>query len=560
MGQLLKNKKIGKKLTTAFTLIIVFLVVSIITAFIALVQVSGKLEYFYTTPYKNNLTQMEIRKDLQVVAKCVLWATSTDDPDETATQVAEANKYAELVTNNIAVLNENFADKNLLSELNDAINILRPIRLQVVEYAAGNQNDKALDTFYNEFAPAIVTVQNVLAEIGTAANTNAVTSYNDGNTTRDISMVLLGVVAAISIILSIYMAKILGKSLTKPIEELEIAANKLKIGELDVDITYESKDEMGSLATSFRETSKFLGLIIEDVNHIMGELSEGNFVVKFTKESAYVGEFVPLLHSLKNMREKMVSTLLRINEASNQVAGSAEQISAGAVSLTEGATDQASSIEELQATVTNVTEEVDTNAKNAEIANEMARSVGVEITQSNNQMQQMVEAMNLITETSHEISNIINTINDIASQTNLLALNASIEAARAGDMGKGFAVVANEVGNLATQSAEAAKNSTQLIARSIQAVEKGKELADQTADKLKESTGKTQELVDNIGGISDASVRQASELDQISMAVEQIASVVEENTAMSEESSASSEELAAQAQLLKELVGAFKLE
>lgn len=154
---------------------------------------------------------------------------------------------------------------------------------------------------------------------------------------------------------------------------------------------------------------------------------------------------------------------------------------------------------------------------------------------------------------------IINTINDIATQTNLLALNASIEAARAGEEGRGFAVVATQVGNLAAQSAEAAKNSNDLIGQAMKAAEEGKRIVDETAAKLLASVGKTNELVKSIGEISEASETQAEALNQISEATNQIAAVVEENTAMAEESSASSEELANQAQKLKELVEVFIL-
>ncbi|MDD2971036.1 MAG: methyl-accepting chemotaxis protein [Lachnospiraceae bacterium] len=398
-----------------------------------------------------------------------------------------------------------------------------------------------------------------MLEIGQISDAEAESSYKAFTNTRNFSIILLGVVAVASILFSIYIAKILSKSLTDPISELEEAADKLKTGDLDIDITYDSTDELGVLANSFRETCVFLNQIINDINHIMKTLSEGDFTVSSQCRESYMGAFAPLLVSLRNMRDKMVDALEQINDSSDQVAGSADQISQAAQALTEGATDQASSIEELQATVSNVSEEVDANAKNSGQANEMAIGVGKEITESNEQMQELVKAMNLINETSKEISNIINTINDIASQTNLLALNASIEAARAGEMGKGFAVVATEVGNLAAQSADAAKNSTELIANSLRAVENGKELADTTAVKLGDSAEKTQELVGNISEISEASIRQASELDQIAQAVEQIASVVQENTAMSEENSASSEELASQAQVLKGLVGTFKL-
>ena len=141
------------------------------------------------------------------------------------------------------------------------------------------------------------------------------------------------------------------------------------------------------------------------------------------------------------------------------VASNAAQISEGAQSLTEGAMDQANSVDELQATITHVADQVEKNAENANAANDLAKVVGDEIVASNEQMQQVVDAMETINQTSLQIRSIINTINDIADQTNLLALNASIEAARAGEAGRGFSVVATQVGVLAAQSAEASQSS-----------------------------------------------------------------------------------------------------
>lgn len=155
------------------------------------------------------------------------------------------------------------------------------------------------------------------------------------------------------------------------------------------------------------------------------------------------------------------------------------------------------------------------NAHNANTANEMAKKVGEEIVESNTQMQEIVKAMDTISENSKQVSSIINTINEIASSTNLLALNASIEAARAGEEGRGFAVVATQVGNLAAQSAEAAKNSGELIVQAINAIEEGKQMVDIAADKLMASVERTNELVANIGEISEASEQQSEALKQI---------------------------------------------
>lgn len=370
-------------------------------------------------------------------------------------------------------------------------------------------------------------------------------------------VLLMTALAVITLVLIIVtMIKLIRKFL-KPMEGVVDAAEKMAEGQFDIQLEATSEDEIGQLTKSFDNTVSRLRAVVSDLNRGMSEMANSNFDI--APEVEYPGELEGIAKALGSFIVEISDTLSQINSSADQVAGSASQIADGAEALTEGATDQASSIEELQATVSVVADAVDRNAKNAEAASVMAKEVGNEIAAGNDQMQEMVEAMNLITATSQEINNIINTINDIANQTNLLSLNASIEAARAGEMGKGFAVVAMQVGNLANQSAEAAKTSTELIVRSIKAVEEGKMLADKTAEKLAQSVSRTQELVANIGQISEASVDQAEQLDQVSQAVEQIAAVVEENTAMAEESSASSEEMAGQAQVLKDLIGRFNL-
>lgn len=371
-----------------------------------------------------------------------------------------------------------------------------------------------------------------------------------------ISVTLIAVAFLLSIILGTAISRSIAKTMGQCSERLrQLASGDLKTPVPSVD----TKDELGELTASTRVIVERLTNMVNDECYLLEEMAHGNFALHSKATDSYVGDFEPLLESIRNINKKLSNALKRIDESAEQVTSGSSQVSYGAQALSQGAIEQASAVEELAATINDISTQVTANAENAHHASQKVSAVGLEIQESNRQMQVMTEAMNEIANCSNEIGKIIKTIEDIAFQTNILALNAAVEAARAGTAGKGFAVVADEVRNLASKSAEASKNTAVLIENTMRAVENGTGIVDVIAKALANVVVSAEEVVEVVGRITEASTAQADAISQITYGVDQISSVVQTNSATAEQSAATSEELSGQAEILKELVDQFTL-
>ena len=375
---------------------------------------------------------------------------------------------------------------------------------------------------------------------------------------RTATILMAAVIIAV-ILVGVFFSIVVVRLIKTPISEIESAAIRVAEGDLDVEISYTSKDELGVLADQVRRLIHKLQVIIDDENKFLAKMAAGDFTVDSVCEEEYTGGFHPLLVSFRGIGEKLNETMLQINQSSAQVASGSEQVSSGAQALSQGTAEQASSVEELAATINEISSKVKQNADNAQQANAKAGSISTEMNVSNEKMQLMIQAMEDISHCSNEISKIIKTIEDIAFQTNILALNAAVEAARAGTAGKGFAVVADEVRSLASKSAESSKNTSVLIENSLKAVENGTRIAGETAQSLYQAVNGVNEMTDIIGQISEASSAQAHSISQVTLGIDQISNVVQTNSATAQESAAASEELSSQSQMMKNLVNKFKL-
>ena len=559
MEEFYRKLKVGTKLKYAFTTVIVTLAIAVVVSLVSIVKMNVDTYKFYKEAYANSTLQMEIRKDIQLVGKYILWSMTTDDASSTQSYSNLAQKYADQVGKNVTALEKSYNDKKKVAELKDAIEELKKQRAAVVELAKRNKNDEALALFNSDYNDATEKIQDILVDIGKVASAEAKSQYTSARVTGIVSIILMILIGAGTVAFSNVIRTTITGIMLKPIQELEGAAEKLKAGQLDVEINYESPDELGKLAGNFRQACKTLEVIVQDTSYLLGEMAEGNFNVSSNNPQIYIGNFKQQYESMSKLKHELSDTLTQINEVSEQVASGSGQLAGGAQALAEGATDQAGAVEELTATVESVSGIAESSAESASGAYQMVRTAVEQADQSREELQALTNAMERISSTSQEIQNIIGSIEEIASQTNLLSLNASIEAARAGEAGKGFAVVADQIGKLAGDSAQAAVNTRDLIEKSLQEIENGNKITEKTVAALNKILESMNDFANAVKGASESSTEQANMLKQIEQGIEQISSVVQSNSAAAEETSATSQELSAQSEGLKNLVGRFKL-
>ena len=368
------------------------------------------------------------------------------------------------------------------------------------------------------------------------------------------------VMMVLAILASIFVALRLANSIGRPMKACAERMRLLVEGDLESPVPeVVSRDETGLLTESTAELVNGLSVIIHDIGYLLKEMANQNLNIQSRNREAYVGDFQSILVSMRNLKVELSDILRQINESADEVSNASGQVSSSAQNLSQGSVEQASSVQALAATITEISESAKRTAAAAEEAGEFVNQAGAQLGVSVGYVEELNTAMGKISDSSQEISKIIETIENIAFQTNILALNAAVEAARAGAAGKGFAVVADEVRNLANKSDQAAKATKSLIETSIAAVEEGSQAVGKVTGSLEQTSVYAGHVTEQMDVVVEAVEKQTDSITQVTEGVEQISSVVQTNSATAQESAAASQELSAEAAGLKQLVDEFTL-
>ena len=562
MLQSIKNLSIRRKLKLAFGTIILFCTVAALLGALGIGTVFTHSRTLYTD---YGQAQGAVNRILAVFKQNELITGSlllNRDPQGqqqllTALTANRADLLDRLEAGDAAGYFDHLDPGDLL-ELESLLDTYFAAQAQVVQMVEDGSADDAVSRFTQELLVAGEAVDGMVQQIIAAQELAGQEMLSRLGTTTAQVMILLGGFALFALIYSLVVTIRMSASICQSVQGLMDGMESLRAGVLSTRIPVRSLDDLGRISQKFNETCETLDTCVSHVNATMEQVAAGRLVYDDT--TVFQGDCLTMQQSIVRMIEQENQLIRLVQSTTEQVSSAAGQVSAAAQNLAQGATEQASSVEELSAAMSDFSTRMSAAVEDAAATSRKAGEAGNLTEQTNEKMDQMLEAMAQIYAASQEMGRVVQSIENIAFQTNLLALNAAVEAARAGSAGKGFAVIADTVRHLAIKSSEEAKETARLLQSTQSAVDLGRELAADAAGLLRDTAGAAEESAASTARVLSALTEQTAALEQIDSGLEQISAVIQNNSASSQESAAASEQLHAQSSELERHVRVFSLD
>ncbi|MEX0058687.1 methyl-accepting chemotaxis protein [Clostridium butyricum] len=559
----IKNLPIKKKLMNSFMVIVV---ISILTSFISLIclqiindRYKDAMSNYGFSQGQVGLLGIKVEHSYSMVKEIIV-VGNTSDVDRIKTikeDIEKCNEDINLLLQNIDKENvQNDKEQELINNIKSDIESYEQVKDRIIELGMNNKTAQASQLLRGQGNPAMDLLTVDISELLSIKIEQCNLLINRLNRLRIIFVMIILATIALSVIFAMKSSKYLSDVIGNPIIKMSKIAKRICDGDLDVEIQCESNDEIGELAQSFSKMVIAIKSYISEISSILGDISNGNLNCSIEEE--YKGNFIEIRKSLENIIISINDIFENIGQATIDVKANSEKAAEMAELLSNGSKNEKDAVRELCISIDQINKQVNKNADNAVNTSTITNTLAANIENSNIMMDKVIEAMENIENSSKSIITIMNTINDIAERTNLLALNAAIEAARAGDLGSGFAVVANEVKGLASQSADAARETNNIIKESIKAVNNGKLLVYDTANTLNESlknVSKTRELSEYI---EDSSKEQYESIAIVNERINKITETINRTVEVAENSAISSEELKSQSSKLEMMINKFK--
>ncbi|MBY6917869.1 methyl-accepting chemotaxis protein [Clostridium botulinum] len=553
-----KNFSIRRKVRTSFSIILVFTLIFMIMSLVSLQFVSNKITKLYNEPFKAVDITWNMKVEFLKMQRDMYQALIENNEEGIKKNIASVNEQLKSLEGDIENLRNVYTDKNnLIDRFKNNMEYVQDEREEIYSLLLDNKDLEAYTLITGKYDEGIQNARENLIEIGETTNNNALTFVQEAEKTRNLIFILAVIILILMIGSIIMISRIIQSSLLEGINHVKKVSQDLSEGNLNIDNSYVSDDEMGEMSRDLNETIENLSSYVNDISRVIENIANENLNVETLIE--YKGNFKPIKDSLDNIIGSFNSIFKNIHQASDLVASSSEEIASTTQSLSDGAVEQSNAVEDLFSKFNEVLIKINKNTESTKKADEVFENTRRMVLDGNKKMEELMISMNRIDEMSNEIEAIISTIEDIASQTNLLALNAAIEAARAGEAGKGFAVVAEEVKLLAEQSSKEVKHTNQIIQNSMKFVKNSNVLAKETLDALDDIVKNVDNTAELVKEIANSSQYQSEALGDMSVKVDKISEVIQMNSATAEETAAATQELASQAELLEQEISKFRL-